>query len=443
MKKKETAHRISAIAQLVPAGPVRYAIIALAFGVMGFHLLTGIDAAPFHGDEAWWSSSGYYYTRLMFIDHDYTPASWSNKGYWEFGLLSPPAGKYFIGLAMHASLPAGAYYYPYDFSKSETANREQRKVPPPEVLRPGRMMSGIAGFTTCLAVFLVCAKSWDWVVGLLASLTLAFNRLFTLFAHRAMTDSFLVLFLVLSVLCSLYLVQFGRDKPVKFLMMSVVAGLVAGICISVKFNGAVTLLVVGLSILSLMISVKPRNLDRLGLIALGCIVSVGFAILAIIALNPMFYTTSVAELMNRAGMVLNGWTRLLGNQQKSFPGQAIIGFPGVAINRMVADYYHPVLSLLAIVGAARVLTLLWRYPLSAGTVPLLVVAGSSVMTIVAVMAWIPLDWDRYYLPMVAMAVPLSAYGMVSAADFLYLRMGRKRPHPAPAGKVPPGTRRNR
>ncbi len=92
-----------------------------------------------------WLSAGYYYTQLIFIDGDFSPAAWNKPEYYEFGL---------------------------------------------------------------------------------------------------MTDAYLILFLSLSLLCTLYLVRAHRDKPFPYLALSAVSGLVAGVCISIKLNGTIAVVII-------------------------------------------------------------------------------------------------------------------------------------------------------------------------------------------------------
>jgi hypothetical protein len=411
-----------AVARLVRSGPSRWGIAIAVFAVIAVHLLTGVDGAAFHGDEAWWSSAGYYYSGLMFVAHDYSPASWSRKGYWEWGLLSPPAGKYVIGLAMRAALPAGEYYYPYDFGKTEQENRARGTIPPPEVLRPGRTASAIASLIACAIVFLICLSAWDWVVGLAAAVFLAFNGVFSLFAQRAMTDAPLILFLALGVLCCVGLVRTAQSNRPFFLLLCAAGGIAAGVAASVKFNGVVALACVEMTVLYVALVVRPRKPARIAAFLAGGILAAAVAGGTAILLNPMYYTTSPGELIARVTMVLDNWDILIVTQQHGNPAQSITGFPGMAIEHLMVTYYSPILSVLALVGLVRWLSLGIGGAFTRGASAPFVAGASCLLVLVLVLAWIPLDWDRYYLPMVVALVPFSAYGICTVADAVYRRV---------------------
>lgn len=405
---------------------LRSAIIIAVFGIAVYRLFTGFDDVPFHGDEAGWTTAGYYYYQLMFIDHDLSPAKWSKRELWEFGLLSLPAGKYIIGFAMHLALPRGNYFYSYDFAKTENENRERGNIPPPDVLRPARIMSALATVITYVGLFVICMHVWNWMVGAATVALLAFNPLFSLFAQRAMTDSYLILFLVLAALCCVVLSRMDLRKPAIFLVLSGFLGIVCGLCGSVKLNGLLKLVCAAFTLACIIITKKSRRVKDFGLVSSAGIVIVVLAGAMMIALNPLFYTSSPSGLYDRFQYLVGKWAELLTFQQHSFPAQAIAGFPTVALMRLAQEYLSPLLTIALLLGATRTVYQFVRARRSQAKTSLIVFTGTAAIISVAVLAWIPLDWDRYYLPVVTMVMPFAAYGIVTVGEFAVERIRMRR-----------------
>jgi hypothetical protein len=96
----------------------------------------------------------------------------------------------------------------------------------------------------------------------------------------------------------------------------------------------------------------------------------------------------------------------------------------VALGRLATTYVSPVLSILALVGLVRWISAGIRdaFAKKLSTVAL---AGAVFLTVlIVVLMWIPLDWDRYYLPMVVASAPFSSLGGCLIVETIYRRSMR-------------------
>ncbi len=393
---------------------LRNSFLGATILIVALRLFTGVDDAPFHGDEAGWTAAGYYYFHLMFIDHDVSPASWNRRDFHEFGILSLPVGKYLIGLAMHIVLPKGQYVYHYDFSKDVAENARLGNVPPPNVLRVGRLCAAVFSFGTCCSLFWFCWKTWNWIVGAVSALLLSYNSLFTLFAHRAMTDAYIGFFLVIMQVICLAMFQRRGDFR-KFLMLSALGGITVGLCASVKLNGLMGLGYFALVVLFCFVIERRKVRRAAGFYLSALALNIFSSALTMIAVNPFFYTASPSALYTRFTYLVSQWNELLAYQQRIFPQQSI-GSLSTVLGRITADYFPIVLTCFLVVGLIQALRVIGKDGRKAA--PELVSLGFFIVTLVAVGSWIPLDWDRYYLPIILAEIPLAAYGLFEIGRLL-------------------------
>ena len=408
---------------------LKYTLVTISFVIIALHLFLGVDSSPFHGDESGWISAGYYYYQLMFIDHNVNVESWARKDFYAFGIVSPPVGKYLIGMAMHAFLPRGEYTYQYHFGKSESENAQLGNIPPPEVLRPTRLLAALFSLGTCSLLFWYCTKIWNWLVGVSAAFILSFNSLFTLFAQRAMTDAYIIFFFMLAQVCCIALYNRWNNKKA-FLFVSALSGIVAGLSAGTKLNGMIVMLYTWILIVYLL-AVGRGKAQRsvLFYIASGVLTMI-CAIITFAILNPVFYTFSPAEFFDRLTLTVDRWNELIAHQQKIFPEYAIHGTYSVILSRISMDYFHVVFFCFAIVGIIRAGSHVVRAAARKQANIMLNPIVFFLVNVIILGLWIPLDWDRYYLPIILAEVPVAAYGLFEVADIILPKLTRRLISPA-------------
>src|SRR4029453_11877474 len=216
--------------------------VALATAVVAassaWVLFSGIDRAPFHGDESGWISSGMYYSDLL-LASDFSREKWECGGCKTWGALNGHVGKLLIGASYFtcdASNPCTFSGY-YDFFMSFEENQRRGQVPPEHILRRGRYSAAIAGVICSLLAFAVGYRGGEpkLLVGILWSGLLLATPIFRLFANRAMADAFYNLFLLTQLLAAVAIVKSGDER--NMIRRLGVAGMLTGLTASVKPSG--------------------------------------------------------------------------------------------------------------------------------------------------------------------------------------------------------------
>ncbi len=251
------------------------ALAAAVAAVAALVLLPRVDRTPWHGDEAGWIASGYYYTDLV-LRLDFTPSQWDCERCGPWGSLNMPLPKWLIGLPLRLDPTVAGRRFDrfYNFGVPEEENVRAGNMPPPAILRSARRSVALFGVLCCVLVFAVATAAYGPVVGLIAAGLLLGNRVFLEHATRAMTDIHYAV-----ALLAIVLVQGGlarRQRPVR---AGVATGALTGIAASIKLTG---LIVGGVSLAAgWAASVLPRR------VAVRALAVCGVTALAVIyALNP-------------------------------------------------------------------------------------------------------------------------------------------------------------
>jgi 4-amino-4-deoxy-L-arabinose transferase-like glycosyltransferase len=363
----------------------------------------------------------------------------------------PPLEKYLIGLMLRSRGsarpgPSEAMAWYADHShRSET----------PEMLVAARWPSVILGTLGCIAVFGLGALGRDWRTGAIAALLVLGNPLYSLLARRAVADipcEALVLTATASALWFWRLTQSGRLGPLGWIGAVLGIGILAGLAILAKLNGVLALMVIGAwAVLAVCLPRVPAG--RKALIVGSALVIDAVAIATFVLLNPTLTARPAgpvpAELagiaragigQRLAGIVLFR-VRMSEEQRHIHAHYALKGLPdkieAVAVQGFgrfgpfgprrshfpvrydwVQDRWALAWGPWVVLGAA------WaaregRRQLRDGVPPtawaILLHAGLALMTVTI---YIPLAWDRYYLPIVAGTSLLAAGVAVAAFDHL-------------------------
>jgi Dolichyl-phosphate-mannose-protein mannosyltransferase len=197
---------------------------------------SGLYAEPFADEYAYISQS--YYADLFFRGQ-VNDWSWLDLPAYDL----PPLPKYLIGLSIRScrmpiSRPIDAHLW-YHSMKSfgSPATRTAARVP--------IILVGALG---CVAIFACGAVIKDDRVGTIAAILLILNPLFRLHAHRAMSDVPSETFMLVTLWLELWAWRgawSGRIGLVAWLL-TLLAGLAAGLALLSKFNGFLALMVIGI-----------------------------------------------------------------------------------------------------------------------------------------------------------------------------------------------------
>ncbi len=248
------------------------AIACAALGVFA----CGWNAEPF-ADEYAYISQSYYADR--FFRGQVNDWTWLDSPAYDL----PPLPKYLIGLSLrlcHVRMPGpfNAHYWYHGYkSFGDPATRTAARVP--------IILVGVLG---CVAIFACGALIQNDRVGVIAAILLMLNPLFRLHAHRAMSDIPSETFMLAALWLALWAWRrawSGRMGLASWLL-SLCAGLAAGLALLSKFNGFLALMIIGVWACAAVLT-PGLNLPRKLTIAAGAILSSIVAARDLfIALNP-------------------------------------------------------------------------------------------------------------------------------------------------------------
>jgi hypothetical protein len=363
----------------------------------------------------------------------------------------PPLPKYLIGVALLSGgepLPgrgAARLWYANTSARFETA----------ETLTRARRPSVILGALGCVAIFVLGTLARDRRVGLAAAVLLAVNPLYRLHARRAMADvpaEALVLATAAVGLWAWQATLAGR-RSVLFRLAAVVgAGVLGGLAVLAKLNGGLGLMILaswGLLAMSLPGVAVRRRVEALAAPAVAGAVAFG----TFVGLNPMLTAhparpsaTMLVHLADqgiwqRVGEVIGHRVLVSREGQAQFPHNALVtpvekvdtvavqgfgrfgpfGPPHSDSTRRIdwpQDWGGLIWGPWVGVGLIWGLAAGWRQHRSDEPPTAWAVAVHALVALATVTAFIPLAWDRYYLPIQPGAALLAAGATVAAWDRL-------------------------
>lgn len=423
------------------------AVLRLAVGLVllvliGRHLLAGLDAVAYHVDEDSYLSATYHY-------HLFWQQGRLRSWYWhrERSQVVPVGNTYILGLGLTL---AGE---PVETSpdKSETWWSTQASLPTRSTrfwaptLRAGRRIEAIASLAACAALFLIAWRAFGWPTALAATALLGWNPLLALSGRRAMAEGWVLFLWLLSLLVPVaaFRLLVGRAgarrrwlQALLVLGFAVAQGLVLGLAVLSKYSAGLTaiataallaLLVFGRLIVHAVRQRRPLAIarawldDRLtALLALGLAVIIAVSVAVFVGFNPNLYADPVGRVRWSANFLRES-TR---SKQNVFRDDALrsradavrsaarltlvgdyVSFPGVWPPRVYAALFAFGLLALVVdegrslrrgVPTARIAVLLW-----------------AVLTTCGVLAWIPMEWPRWYVPLLPWVCLLVGHGGVS------------------------------
>ena len=274
-------------------------IVGLAlFIVASVVFLRATETVPFHGDESEWIHNGRYF-RFMFIDRDYSSSvwrvSWVNRD-------QPPVGRYIIGAIIWASgTDPSKVNRSYAWERDLEANRQEGRIPGPELLMPVRRTMAVFGAFAIVLLFVAGRMIGGIVTGAVAGLIATASPLLQLYFAQARTESLLALFTVTGfVLVLTFARRFQQSGRLPLIGWSI--GPVMGIALATKLTAAVGILGIcayaGVAGLARLRAHRAEAFRMIGWsIATGLLASVVWvAVYPYLWPNPVSRTLSMFEL---------------------------------------------------------------------------------------------------------------------------------------------------
>ena len=401
----------------------------------------------------------YYMDESACITQSYVTDLWlagalDDPGWLERPSLDHPTlGKYLIGLALRAGgqprpglADALAWYQDavsYRFGTLET-------------LVAARWPSVLLGALGCALLFGLGVLAHGRCAGAIAALLLMINPLYHKLARRAMYDvpaEALTLATIALALWAWRRTLAGSWRFVPWLTTALIVGVLGGLAVLAKLNGALGLMTVG-ALALLALALLPSRVGRGAAAAWGgAWISAGAALATFVVLNP-FVTAhpkvplpphlarcAGQDLWERLDEVIAHRQTLSRHMQRCFPGAALLT-PRERLAAVVAQGFgrHGPLGLLRPGPARRYdrgadrWAWIWgpwvlsgaawavgqgQRQLRAGQPPLAwAILLAPLVAWVTIAASIPLAWDRYFLPLQSGSALLAACAAVEAGKSL-------------------------
>lgn len=415
-------------------------ITLLWLAVLCAYVLAGTPLAPFHGDEATLIYMGrdFHYQAvqgdLSLVTYSDDPDSVIESGatQQQLRLLNGTVSKYLYGLAAYL----GGYrletindqwVWGWDYE----TNRREGHMPADDLLLRARWMSAALVAGAVVVMFALAKVAGGVLAAYLASLYLALNPALLLNGRRAMMEGALLFFSLLAVW--LALIAYQRRGWGWYALW----GVVCGLTVASKHTGVV---IVAASFAALlMLALRDRQPSVVGRLLLAGVVSLG----VFYGLNPAWW----GDPVGRAAQVLAMRSQFIQDQVSFFGGYGDFGaqMAGFVDNALIAapDYsetpdFIPYIAdqiaayeqsglagvmvgaglvgalvggLLALIG----LVALWRRPQTDQAARFVVTIWALAVLALTLLVT-PLDWQRYYLPVMPALGLLAAVGLAWLLD---------------------------
>jgi 4-amino-4-deoxy-L-arabinose transferase-like glycosyltransferase len=418
--------------------------------------LPTLGSVPFHPDESSWiymSRDFDTLVRLRIGDLVW----WKGKapnGDIGFQLLDAPLAKYQIGVARWVSGHRREVIANWDWRRPWDYNQASGAMPSPALLHWARVSSVVAAVLSFVVFFLIAEP----IVGILpaaaATLLLAIHPFEPLHARRAMAESAAQLFLMLAMWAIIRLAVSSDADRIRAAVRSAGAGVALGLAVSAKQNAA-AIAPLGVVAAVMMPMFWPASISRrLAAAALNTAVLVAASLLTFFVLNPVLYSQPI-----HAGRDMITMRRNLVQQQvassdnggsvdtiHSVPSRLRAAYdeifwrpPDTNESMTYAElqpsgrayeknylvrFWNVTLArvaflLLTAMGLVIAILEIVRRRFAADARPLLLVTLWLLAEVAFVALFIPLDWQRYFLPLLPPVCVLAALGASWLMQLLY------------------------
>lgn len=398
-----------------------YLIILLIFSLALYffrnELILSAAKTIIHADEAG------YICKLKYADlfsrGDFSSYSW--KEGWAYD--SPLLMSYINGLALRFSK---YHSFPASFLCQQASQVEKKMgwndpqgkklyLPPEQipVLATLRTISVNISLLSALLIGLISLLVGGWLAALGAFFLLFYNPFFFKVGVWAIADPLLLFLLLLAVVVGFLLLRsVFLERGNQYLCLAIIAGMIGGLALSVKINGFLALIYLLFPLL-LGLGIKPYRLVvcRKRFLLTLFIVSIIFVVLFFL-LHPQLYKDPlggigemVARRFSEAEFHKRSFPEPMAPLPERIPQFIQALFWQYDSWRILLGAKTPFLSLgLFLVGLAILADRVFNDYRKGFAGNSLVFFGSLLATFIMVFSYIPMNWDRYYLPLIPWVV---------------------------------------
>ncbi|MEJ5346692.1 MAG: phospholipid carrier-dependent glycosyltransferase [Chloroflexus sp.] len=378
----------------------------------------------YHPDETFWIRSGQWTFQKMFIERDFSSIQWT-KTYTElfshFGPRNPNLVKIIIGASLYWQGFTDIPKVSWDWSLSTQANIDAGNAVPRPELSAGRYPIVLLTALTAGILFLIgfCfSETFGWIYGLFIVGFFLSHPLVEVLGKLAMLDIPAIFFSLVSVYCAWRGIHYRSGREA--FIFGIGSGLSSGLAVSAKLNAGlviISILIIGITNLYLR---RTRN-DILFILP-----NLILPVLIFLVVNPQIWH----DLLTGIRVMLEH-SQIIAARRSSRPNEALwtINDALRAFQaRVFGDYFHLALWITGCLLMKA--NLKQNYPF--------VVYGFIVMA--GVIAWTPLNWDRFYLPAVPFYAIVLGYTLGSFFESLFVRMTQKHSMPMERSNPLPGSK---
>ena len=271
-----------------------------------------------------------------------------------------------------------------------------------------RKLAVIIAFLNLFLVFLICSKMKNITQGIICIIMLIFNKSFITISTRAMGDGFFLMTILSSFILSQKIIEDYSIKK-KFntpLLLSL--GIIIGIGISSKLNAGLALIY--FSSLILILIFKNKILINKGIVAI--IITTITSYLTFLLLNPFTWTNPIKNSL----FMIQHRIEVFKIQQLYFPDIATITLKTKVINTIKSVFFANtnmlwglILLLSAVLGFSFILKKYLKFKNDFFKLSLLLL---TVVIAIPTIIFLPLNWLRYYYPIIILVNIFSSYSFV-------------------------------
>jgi len=410
--------------------------------ILAIPFFTNIAEQTLNGDEnAYLRGSRYF--KLFFLDRDYAHPLWQNVRAYD----QPPIGKYIYGLGILLTGNKDSYSIlarlkDWNYEEDYEWNAAHGRVAPLSVGYQIRYIAALFGYATCLLLYWIVSYVFNKRTGVISALLLAYNPLMLMCSKRIMTNSLINCFLLAGVVVLLLYERALREHKKKHILgLACVMGAIIAIATGTKLNGGLVLIYFVIFCIMVVIEcvvslitrthftvtkAKQRVITMCTSLLLMLFVGGALFILP----NPYLYDDPVGGTVHMIDYRMHKAEKL-----QTYPEHTAIETcsekVGFAADRclvneftLLRDYTHfPFEAILFFIGIALFLyTTIKDFKKNRMVSPRSIIIIWIIATIVGTLAWLPLDWHFYYLPIIPCVVCMIAYAIDLICSFATKRL---------------------
>lgn len=442
------------------------------------YVLAGVEAVPLHGDESMQiSASGDFHT--LVVEGHVSAMFWvdgpPDRVAQILRVANGTVGPMVIGLGWHAAgLGVEDLNQPYEWRESYAENRAEGRIPSDALLLASRRAVTILTVLSLLVVFAFARWIGGRPAAWVAAVLYATDPILLLHGRHAMMEGALLLFGGLTLLAARWWIHVARRTETRgwTLLFPVVAlGVAGGLALASKHSAALLILAAFLAVW-LEPAVRPGLVHRgWAVLARGHVARLASAsvlvFLVFLLVTPAWWpdpagmakrTGELRQMLVESAVLKHGGRQGVGERGEALLRQTFWAGPMYYENAMWADVLRAdIASYEQSIGSGRS-GAAWRVLLIAATLAGLLAIGSSRAgtrshwqsgSVLVLLAWlggtalglwflIPLEWQRYYLPLRQPLAVLQGVGVAWLLGLVFqglMRSNRRVPScvPSPYG----------